>query len=185
MGWRFVLILLVACSSKQTPADAGTMVTAMAFGSFDKGSGPSFAGNVYFIPDTTQVFPDVTMLELQGTVYAPKIDIAPQSWMQPIVKERVEWFAVRYTGTIDAPMAGMYAFRLSSDDGSVLAIDGMKLIDNDGLHSVQEKTAMVMLTAGKHALQLDYFQGPRYFLSLQLWVTPPGGVEDVVKAARP
>jgi len=37
----------------------------------------------------------------------------------------------------------------------------------------------IELAAGDHSLVLEYFQGPRYEIALQVFVTPPGGTEGI------
>ena len=51
-----------------------------------------------------------------------------------------------------------YHFRLMSDDGSRLWIDGRMVIDNDGLHGPAPKDAKVLLDAGTHTLKLRHFE---------------------------
>jgi hypothetical protein len=53
---------------------------------------------------------------------------------------------------------GTYTFRLRSDDGSELFIDDQLVIDNDGLHGAQDKDGSVQLTAGMHALRVNFFE---------------------------
>jgi hypothetical protein len=69
---------------------------------------------------------------------------------------------------------GNYQFKLNSDDGAKLYIDGQLVIDNDGQHAPTAKEASVYLTAGEHALTIDYFQGPRYQIALELYWKTPG-----------
>jgi hypothetical protein len=75
--------------------------------------------------------------------------------------------------------AGEYGFRISSDDGAKLVIDGKLIIDNDGQHPPKEASGKVQLGAGDHDMVLEYFQGPRYQINLQLWVTPPRKPEEI------
>ncbi|CAM5285942.1 hypothetical protein FALB51S_00431 [Frigidibacter albus] len=44
------------------------------------------------------------------------------------------YFGVQIFGAVNITTAGTYTFRTTSDDGSVLWIDGVKVVDNDGLH---------------------------------------------------
>lgn len=82
-------------------------------------------------------------------------------------------FAVRYQGLIDVPEAGEYRFWTKSDDGSVLFIDGKKVVDNDGIHAPQEKQGTVELEKGRHTFQVGVIQGGGgYELSVS-W-QPPG-----------
>ena len=62
-----------------------------------------------------------------------------------------------YKGYIDIPADGVYTFSLLSDDGSILKIDGETIIDNDGLHSPDEKNAQKALRKGLHELEISYF----------------------------
>lgn len=68
-------------------------------------------------------------------------------------------FAIRFQGTIRVEKAGSYRFALSSDDGSRLRIDGQEVIVNDHVHPLTTKEGKVSLTAGDHALVVEYFEG--------------------------
>ena len=46
-------------------------------------------------------------------------------------------FALVFTNTLNAPNAGYYEFRLNSDEGSRLYIDGVLVVDDNGLHIPQ------------------------------------------------
>lgn len=52
---------------------------------------------------------------------------------------------------------GKYTFRLISDDGAKLWIDGKLVIDHDGLHGATPKDGAVELTGGVHKLHLAHF----------------------------
>lgn len=195
MARTIPILFLIACASKggsgppNGSTDGGTGSGSGSgsgdFGSPDAGSSAVLTGTVYFIPDTTTKFPDVSTMPPQGTLYATQLNIPPQDWQKSIIGDRLEWFAIRYTGIFNAVTTGDYKFRLYSDDGSLLYVDGNKVIDDDGLHSGMEVIGTVNLAAGSHKVQVDYFQGPRYFLALQLWMTPPGGTEDFFHPSAP
>lgn len=70
-----------------------------------------------------------------------------------------EDFALRFSGTFRVSRRGVYGFYLRSDDGARLAIAGETVIDNDGVHGLQEARGEIALEAGLHALELLYFQG--------------------------
>jgi mono/diheme cytochrome c family protein len=65
-------------------------------------------------------------------------------------------YGVKFTGLIAIPRDGKYTFRLNSDDGSRLYIDDAEVINNDGLHSPEEKSGEVELRAGDHALAVTF-----------------------------
>lgn len=140
-----------------------------------------FEGNVYFLPANTRKLPDFEALEPVGTVYAKKLDIAPRSFDEgfPGISERFEWFAIRYTAQVAIEEGGEYSFRIHSDDGTKLYIDGELVVDNDGQHAPRSKSGKVTLDPGVHEFVIEYFQGPRYQIALQLFVTPPGGEEGI------
>jgi outer membrane protein OmpA-like peptidoglycan-associated protein len=146
--------------------------TASAQGGFGTAGTVPFAlqGRVYFIPEESEGLPDFARLRPQGTISTTVLNIQPQSFTVgfPGVTNRFEWFAIDYSGRIMLPQAGTYTFRLTSDDGSKLFIDGREVIDNDGVHGVEWKDAEVTLTAGIHEIRVQYFQGPREDVALVL-----------------
>jgi putative heme-binding domain-containing protein len=69
-----------------------------------------------------------------------------------------ENFCVRFSGVIRCPTDGTYTFYANSDDGSQLFIDGRLVVDNGGSHAMREREGQVELTAGDHALRLDFIE---------------------------
>jgi hypothetical protein len=74
------------------------------------------------------------------------------------VRRRRTKYAIDYSGFIQIPTTGIYAFRLSSYDGSRLLIDNMPVIDNDGIHSYTDKSSYAGLSAGLHPIEIQYFR---------------------------
>ncbi|MBB4905366.1 hypothetical protein H4W32_000991 [Actinophytocola algeriensis] len=68
-----------------------------------------------------------------------------------------DFFQSEVTGNINIATAGTHAFRLTSDDGSRLRIDGTTVVNHDGLHSPTPAEGSVNLTPGYHALRIDHF----------------------------
>ena len=150
------------------------------FGSTDYIEG-AFRGDIYHLSGYTSRLPDFSELNPVGSIYAEHLNIPRQAFEKgfPGVTERFEWFAIKYTKTFNVTRAGNYVFRLASDDGSRLYIDDKLIIDNDGLHGMRSMTGTVNLSLGTHKIRVDYFQGPRTEVALQLYVTPPGGMERI------
>ena len=71
-------------------------------------------------------------------------------------------------GWLDIPADGIYTFWLNSDDGSILEIGEETVIDNDGAHSMFEKTGQTALSAGLHPIKVLYFDGNGGGLSMGL-----------------
>ncbi|MEU8610907.1 family 16 glycoside hydrolase [Actinoplanes sp. NPDC048791] len=67
-------------------------------------------------------------------------------------------FQAEVIGNVTIPAAGLYTFRLTSDDGSRLLIDGATVINHDGLHGVTSMEGGITLTTGYHSLHIDYFE---------------------------
>jgi len=145
--------------------------------------------HVYQINNTATVLPDFANPAQSRkvlTVCMEKYAVPPRNFTEgfPDVPDLVEWFALQTTTTLQIAEEGDYVFQMNSDDGSKLSIDGKLLIDNDGLHQARgpgpedsqtegQKEATVRLAAGDHPLALDYFQGPKFRIALELkWKKP-------------
>lgn len=106
--------------------------------------------------------PEFSGLKVQnaGVVYQFGLD-----HIQPVKDE----FALQFDGKLLIKTAGEYEFFLLSNDGTKLFIDDKQVIDNDGPHGAdQEKAGQIKLSAGKHAIHLEYFQaGGGMFLQLK------------------
>jgi hypothetical protein len=74
------------------------------------------------------------------------------------VRTQNDNFGIKYTGYIDVPYDGTYAFYTNSDDGSRLYIGSTLVVENDGLHALQERSGAIGLKAGKHALTVVFFE---------------------------
>lgn len=72
--------------------------------------------------------------------------------------EPKDHFAYKYRTFIKVPVRGLYKFYTYSDDGSVLYINGEKVVDNDGGHSARRRDGKIALEAGFHLLEIDYFE---------------------------
>lgn len=66
--------------------------------------------------------------------------------------------AIDLTGFITIDTAGSHSFMLSSDDGSALWIDGVQIVNNDGIHPIQSASGSVNLTAGLHTIRIVQFE---------------------------
>ena len=85
-----------------------------------------------------------------------------------------DFFAVRYMGMIHLPRDGRWGFRLTSDDGSWLFIDGEEIVEHGGTHSFTSRENFVDLDEGAHGFELIYFEYTSYE-ELSLDWKPPGG----------
>lgn len=67
-------------------------------------------------------------------------------------------FGVVFDGYLDIPAKGQYRFRLASDDGARIIVDGKTVVDHDGIHPATEKAGNVRLEKGVVAVRLEYFE---------------------------
>ena len=98
----------------------------------------------------------------QGSIYTTSLDVPPQDFLIgfPGITRRFEWFAIDYSGKFWIETPGLYRFRLVSDDGAMLYIDGQLIADNDGVHSTTVRLGSIRLAGGTHTIRVPYFQGP-------------------------
>ena len=65
-------------------------------------------------------------------------------------------FCLRCSGVLTASSPGDYKFYTASDDGSLLYLNGEKVVDNNGCHGEQERSSESMfLSAGTHHLVVE------------------------------
>jgi hypothetical protein len=72
-------------------------------------------------------------------------------------KNRKSIFGFIYTGYIKIAKTGLHDFYTSSDDGSLLYIDDVLVVDNNGNHGQDEKSGKVLLEKGLHKIKVVYF----------------------------
>jgi len=133
-------------------------------------------GAIYKLPKNADRLPDFERIKKpMGAIYTSELNVPLQTFEQgfPGVTDRFEWFAIDYQGKFWIEKPGLYAFILTSDDGSRLYIDDQLIADNDGLHQVQDRHCSIRLTRGIHRIRVSYFQGPRLQVALVLRVAGP------------
>jgi hypothetical protein len=84
-----------------------------------------------------------------------------------------DFFLVRQARTFVAPADGTYRFRITSDDGAWLWIDGSLVAEAHGLHAERETIGERWLTAGEHVLGFKYFERTAQAVMSYDW-QPPG-----------
>ncbi len=94
-----------------------------------------------------------------------------------------------YTGWVNVPQTGWWSLSTESDDGSALWIDGVRVVNNDGVHGMQKIAGTVPLGAGKHAVKVEFFEAGGGAGLIMRWQGPGSGVggdgsEQIVPASR-
>ena len=68
------------------------------------------------------------------------------------------YFGLVYVGYIKVTKSGSYTFYTTSDDGSMLYINGKQIVDNDKVHPARERSGKVSLNSGYHKIEVRYFE---------------------------
>jgi hypothetical protein len=133
-------------------------------------------GLVYELAPNTGQLPVFESMRPIATIYTTTLNVPPHDFTQgfPGVPNRIEWFAIDYTGNFWIAKRGKYKFDLTSDDGAKLYIDGSLVIDNDYGHPPQSKRGSIKLLVGLHRIRVSYFQGPRFHVALVLQMEGAG-----------
>ncbi|MBK7300768.1 MAG: hypothetical protein IPI79_10780 [Moraxellaceae bacterium] len=166
----------------------GTIVTDDT--DFGGASKAAWKGEIYLLATGTSKLPDFNTLEPPiGTLFTSAIDIDARPFTEPfpgVPSDRFEDFGVRYQGPLTISEAGDYNFRIISDDGSKLFIDDVLVINHDGLHGPSSSArATVNLNKGVHTLRVEYFQGPRTYIALQVFGNKVGLTEKILTPVVP
>lgn len=125
------------------------------------------------LPDLTSKTPDVTRIDAK--IEYPSTSSA---WTG-LPASMAETFASRHTGFVQITTPGTYTFYLESDDGSKLWLNGQLLVNNDGLHGMQEASGGVSLAAGLHVIRVEFFENGGGAGLVMRW-SGPGIAKQVV-----
>jgi hypothetical protein len=156
------------------------------FSSTEVASDQGLRGAFYALDSGAAGLPDdLDSRKPQANLRAAVLNVAPTAFTSGFPGPSgpvTTYFALRYTGQINVTQAGLTDFSLLSDAGARLLIDGQVVADDMGKASLQGATGTADLTAGKHAIQVDYFHDAGSQVELRLYWTPPGSLEAVVPA---
>ncbi len=108
--------------------------------------------NLSVIPNLGVLVPDVVRTDAQ-IAYAS----VGTAWAG-LPSTMVDTFSSRHSGWLKIDTAGTYTLFINSDDGSRVYLDGAFVIDNDGLHGMQERSVTLSLAAGFHQLRVEFFE---------------------------
>lgn len=140
-------------------------------------TGHGLIGEVYVPGGPIHRMPNFDLLTPIYTFVTPNLDIAKRDYTEGFpTSERqhiVENFAIRFRGELAIDTPGVYHFGLYSDDGAKLYIDGVLVVNNDGIHEGSGRSKRITLSKGIYPVEIQYFQGPRYSIALQWYYAPP------------
>jgi PA14 domain len=163
-----------------TPAGIPVLTGTNMFGTGTPDAA-GWKGNFYNINAGTTKLPTLANVTPNGVLFAKELNVPPKAMaggFPGIDPSRNENFAIRWEAPLVVDNEADYTFRLVSDDGAIVSIDGTSIIENDGVHSATEKTGPVHLVKGTHAIAVDYYQAVGS-VALQLFCKKAGGTETI------
>ena len=116
---------------------------------------PGMNFSYYELDQQYSFLPDFSPLEPVHTGMTEAIEITFET--------RPTWFGVRYSGYIEIETSDLYEFYVASNDGSILYIDGIEVVNNDGRHVLREESGSIHLTEGFHEIVVEMFQSTGTF----------------------
>lgn len=141
-------------------------------------------GQVYFVPQGNYPDgPDFSKLSPMGRLITPELNITTP-WI-PGIPGRRDMVAIRYQGFFNVTGAGIFAFRVASNNFVKLTIGKSPIVEAPKGTKPESEGALgwAFLQQGSYPVVLDYFnaQGdPR----LQLFVTSPTKPEELFNPSR-
>lgn len=165
------------------PAAGGVLVGTNAFGSGTPDPN-GWKGSFFSVPAGTSKIPALASMQPSGVLFASTLNVTSKAMtggFPGIDATKNEYFAIRWEAPLVVDNEGDYTFRIVSDDGAQLSIDGTLIVDNDGLaqnNTPHEKSGPVHLVKATHAITVDYLQATGN-VALQVFVTKAGGSEQI------
>ncbi|MBX3322266.1 MAG: hypothetical protein KF757_04675 [Phycisphaeraceae bacterium] len=111
----------------------------------------------YYVLSNPSVLPNFDALTAYASEVVPNINYASTNG-NFAGSGRADNVGALYRGFVQVPQLGVYTFYTTSDDGSALYIDGVQVVDNDGLHGMQERWGTVPLQPGLHEIRVEFFE---------------------------
>ncbi|HEV8605732.1 MAG TPA: PA14 domain-containing protein [Tepidisphaeraceae bacterium] len=119
---------------------------------------PGLLGEYYDMGDAVEDFPSIPA-DKKPTIKLVDKTLNYDSTSEELGNSKLaDHFYARWTGVLRVPKDGKYKLYIESDDGSRLAVDGKQVIDNNGLHAMEEKDGEVELKAGDHPIKIELFE---------------------------
>lgn len=164
-------------------------------------------GSIHFLDSSQPRYESTSQIIELGNLapnplYLNELNVPTRAWDSGFVSNRgdevragenllIEWFGIRLRSNIKLKpneIPGLYQFALLSDDGAVLKqrnADGSttEIINNDGNHPTRLGCSNIPVdftASSRLPIEVDYYQGPRYHISLiLLWRPYPNDATQI------
>lgn len=106
-----------------------------------------------FYQHTTGAWETLTSVDWDQYEYSGKV-----KWFDLSPRVQEDFFNFRFDGFLLIKKAGIYQFRISSNDGSRLSLNDSLLVENDGIHGITTVTGPIqLLSQGPQRITVDFF----------------------------
>ncbi|MGM9511944.1 GEVED domain-containing protein [Larkinella sp. GY13] len=92
-------------------------------------------------------------------------------------------YGIRFSGYITIKDAGTYTFYTNSDDGSILKIDGITVVNNDFAQIPTERSGTITLSPGNHQIEVLYWQGNDFSALLTVSYAGPNITKQLIPSS--
>ncbi len=83
-----------------------------------------------------------------------------------------DYFSVRHTGVLTIPETGNWTIYSHADDGVMIWIDDVLVVNNSGVHGMREVGVTVNLTEGEHRFRSEFFEHGGWAGHIVSWEGP-------------
>ncbi len=145
---------------------------------------PANPGNLAWLGNqtpavTAQLVGPIDFPDIADNGFADSVGDPAYYDLGPGINDNVEarWYGditIPGTGTTPVPID----FATTSDDGSMLYIDGNAVVNNNNFQGATQATGLVHLTPGLHTIDVEYYQGGGA-ATMDLQWDPTGGTNFV------
>ncbi|WP_224996081.1 PA14 domain-containing protein [Cesiribacter sp. SM1] len=111
----------------------------------------------------------------ENKVYSRIDDVINFSYTRqsPAPGVRGEYYSIRWTGSLYAPVTGTYKLSVRVDDGIRVWLNGVKILDQWKLQETTTYSGQLELKGGKHyPLKIEYYNGPIHGVMQLMWEMP-------------
>lgn len=125
-----------------------------------------------------------------------EVNIQPQSWETGFIQsdgrlvkdskgnDLFEWFSLDMYGYLSLP-AGDYQFAMVSDDGMLVELNNQLILNDDGIHAPRWRCSSTIenfKNDERKEIHIQYFQGPRTQVAMQLYYRPAASSSEACGA---
>jgi len=157
------------------PLAASTAVPPKLFEECADSPDRTMVADVYRLRQGVTTVTEIRRRKPIKTVCLAQLDVTPRDFSEGFPGlDMTEWFGLDIRFTVNVPQDGTWELMLLSDDGSILTVDDVDVINNDGIHAAAPVMTTVKLAKGLRNFRVRYFQGPGTGLALMLGWKKPG-----------